>query len=82
MSDNKRHMREDYHNTLKIKMDSYAYDVYEVTEQFPRDEIHGMTSQLRRSSLSVILNYIEGYTRRRDDRWKVYKNFLDISTVH
>jgi len=29
--------------------------------------------------LSVILNYIEGFARRRGDDCKVYKNFLEIS---
>lgn len=40
------------------------------------EELYGVTSQLRRVSLSVALNYIEGYARMRD---KVHKNFLEIS---
>ncbi|PJB19449.1 four helix bundle protein, partial [Candidatus Falkowbacteria bacterium CG_4_9_14_3_um_filter_36_9] len=47
-----------------------------ITRSFPKDELYGITSQLRRAALSVILNYIEGYARKRD---KVYKNFLEIS---
>jgi len=39
MTNNKCRMKEDYHNILKIKMDDYAYFVYEVTKKFPRDEI-------------------------------------------
>ena len=50
--------------------------IYNFVQDFPRDEMYGVTSQLRRSALSVILNYIEGYARGRD---KVYKNFLEIS---
>lgn len=65
-----------FHDELKSKMDEYAHLVYKVTKQFPKDELYGVTSQLRRSALSVILNYIEGYARCRD---KVYKNFLEIS---
>ena len=38
--------------------------------------MYGITSQVRRSSLSVILNYIEGYARTGD---KQLKNFLNIS---
>jgi len=69
---------ETYHEKLKVKMDKYAHEVYRVTKIFPREEIYGITSQLRRASLSVILNYIEGFARRRRDNCKVYKNFLEI----
>jgi len=57
-------------------MDEFVHLAYSVSKRFPREEIHGTTSQFRRASLSVILNYIEGYSRGRD---KVYKNFLEIS---
>ena len=65
-----------FHNDLKFKMDEYVHLVYRITKKFPRDELYGATSQLRKSALSVILNYIEGYARGGD---KVYKNFLNIS---
>ena len=67
---------ETFHEILKKKMDEYAHLAYKLTKTFPRDEIYGITSQLRRVALSVILNYIEGYARGRD---KVHKNFLEIS---
>ena len=67
---------ETYHEKLKSKMDEYVHLVYRLTKKFPKEEIYGSTSQLRRAALSVILNYIEGYARQRD---KVYKNFLQIS---
>jgi four helix bundle protein len=57
-------------------MDEYVHLVYKLTRTFPREELYGVTSQLRRSALSVILNYIEGYARCRD---KVHKNFLETS---
>ena len=57
-------------------MDEYVHFVYTVTRKFPREELYGVTSQLRRAALSVILNYIEGYARGRD---KIHKNFLEIS---
>lgn len=68
-----------YHEILKNKMDQYAHKVYNVTKMFPREELYGITSQLRRSSLSVILNYIEGFARRKGKDCKVYKNFMEIS---
>ena len=67
---------ETYHQKLRREMDEYVHFVYRLTMKFPRDELYGVTSQLRRSALSVILNYIEGYARKRD---KVHKNFLEIS---
>ncbi len=65
-----------YHVTLHKRMDEYVHESYRLTKKFPKDEIFGSVSQLRRSALSVILNYIEGYARQRD---KVYKNFLETS---
>lgn len=53
--------------------------VYRVTKSFPRDELFGVTSQLRRAALSIILNYTEGFARRRGNNVKVYENFLEIS---
>ncbi len=61
---------------LKEKMDELARGVYAVTKTFPREEIYGITSQIQRASLSVILNYIEGFARLGD---KEFKNFLQIS---
>lgn len=69
-------MKHDFHTILKEKADRYAYITYRVTKEFPKDEIYGLTSQLRRSALSVILNYIEGFARMGD---KQYKNFLHIA---
>lgn len=68
--------QETYHEKLKKKMDEYIHLVYKLTKDFPREELYGVTSQLRRATLSVILNYIEGYARNRN---KVHKNFLEIS---
>jgi len=67
---------ETYHEKLKRKMDEYVHLVYALTKKFPRDELYGVISQLRRAALSVVLNYIEGYARNRE---KVHKNFLEIS---
>lgn len=67
---------EEYHKKLKSIMDEYVHLVYRYTRKFPREELYGVTSQLRRSSLSVVLNYIEGFARIRH---RVNKNFLEIS---
>jgi len=65
-----------FHRKLKLLMDEYVNKVYDYTGKFPKAELFGLTSQLRRAALSVILNYIEGYARRRN---KVLLNFLEIS---
>ncbi len=67
---------ETYHEKLKREMDEYVHFAYALTRKFPKNELYGVTSQLRRAALSVVLNYIEGYARGRE---KVHKNFLEIS---
>ena len=69
-------MEENYFERLKKLMDEYAHSVYRLTKQFPRDEVYGIISQLRRSALSVVLNFIEGFARSRK---QVKKNFWEIS---
>lgn len=68
--------QKNFHGHLKEQMDNYVHFVYAMTRNFPKEEIYGVISQLRRAALSVILNYIEGYARGRE---KVYRNFLEIS---
>ena len=38
--------------------------VYKATNDFPREEIYGLTSQLRRSSVSVAANIAEGFKKK------------------
>jgi four helix bundle protein len=39
---------------------SFAVAIYTVSRSFPRDEIYGLTSQLRRAAVSISLNIAEG----------------------
>ncbi len=61
---------------LKKTMHEYVRNVYHITRDFPKEELYGATSQLRRSTLSVILNYIEGFARRKP---AIQLNFFEIS---
>lgn len=38
-------------------------DIYEVTKLFPKEEVYGLTSQMRRSAISVTSNIAEGFSR-------------------
>ena len=56
--------------------DELAYQVYITTRDFPKEEIYGLTSQLRRAALSVPTNIVEGYSRKGD---RELSRFLNIS---
>ncbi|MFA5816230.1 MAG: four helix bundle protein [Bacteroidales bacterium] len=52
-------------------------DIYLVTFTFPQDEKFGLTSQLRRASISVSSNIAEGSTRwSKKDQSRFYENQL------
>ncbi len=58
-------MGEDRWRNLEVRFaDDFAAEVYEATRGFPREEIYGLTAQLRRAVLSVPTNLVEGYSRR------------------
>lgn len=65
-----------FHEQLKNTIHSFIHGVYNCTGKFPREEIFGLTSQLRRAAMLVMLNYVEGYARQRK---LVLKNFLETS---
>ncbi len=50
--------------------------IYKLTENFPRGELYGLVSQMRRSAVSIPSNIAEG--RRRSTR-KDYRQFLIIA---
>lgn len=59
---------------LKVYKDalSFSKDVYKLTKKFPRDEIFGLISQLRRAAASVTLNIAEGSGLTKSE----FNNFL------
>ncbi len=52
-----------------------AVEIYGLTSKFPKEEIYGMTSQIRRASVSVPANLAEGFGRYHFmDKAKFYLN--------
>ena len=68
------------HNFKNLKVWQKAVDlavnVYELTKHFPSEERIGITSQMRRSSVSIPSNIAEGTARNSS---KSFSNCLDIS---
>jgi four helix bundle protein len=54
--------------------------VYSLTQTFPKDEIYGLTSQLRRASISIASNIAEGRGRATDRDFRQFLNIAQGST--
>jgi four helix bundle protein len=52
-------------------------DSYKATNNFPKQEIFGMTSQIRRAAVSIAANIAEGCGKRGNGE---FQRFLNIST--
>lgn len=66
-----------YHSLIVYqKASDLALMVYKLTENFPKSELFGIISQLRRAATSVFANIAEGYSRN-SEREKV--RFLNMA---
>jgi four helix bundle protein len=55
------------------KAHQFVLDVYRLTEAFPKHELYGLTSQLRRAAVSVPANFAEGFRKStRPDKLRFY----------
>ncbi|MGV2826459.1 four helix bundle protein [Myxosarcina sp. GI1(2024)] len=63
---------------LKVYQKAFTLSivVYKLTKTFPKDEIYGLTSQIRRCAVSIPSNIAEGNVRYSD---KEYVRFLAIA---
>lgn len=58
------------------KSSKFVTDVYRLSENFPKSEMFGLTSQMRRAAVSIPANIAEGYARKHRAE---YVQFLRIS---
>ncbi|OGN20546.1 MAG: hypothetical protein A3I32_01215 [Candidatus Yanofskybacteria bacterium RIFCSPLOWO2_02_FULL_45_10] len=54
----------------------FSVEIYRISNKFPKSEIFGLISQIRRAAISVALNIAEGSSRGSDLE---FKRFLRIS---
>ena len=54
----------------------FTNKIYSLTNKFPKEELYGLTSQIRRATVSIMSNIAEGFDRRSD---KELSNFLSIA---
>lgn len=66
------------HKDLEVWKKSIGFmkSIYEITKSFPKDEIYGLTNQLRRASVSIPSNISEGAARKGKAE---FKQFLYIA---
>ncbi|OEY72574.1 four helix bundle protein [Salegentibacter salarius] len=68
------------HNFQNLKIWQKAMDiakeVYVISSKFPSEEKYGLTSQIRRSAISIASNIAEGAGRNTNGE---FKNFLGIA---
>jgi four helix bundle protein len=67
----------DHHKLKAFHLaDELAILIYQVTRGFPKEEIYGLTSQMRRAAVSVPSNIVEGCARESQTE---YLRFLEIA---
>ena len=68
------------HNFRKLKIYqrsvAFAVEIYKITRTFPKEEVYGLTSQIRRAATSIALNIAEGSGNSSE---KEFKRFLEIA---
>jgi four helix bundle protein len=67
----------DHHKLRAFDLaDELAILVYRYTKTFPKEEMFGLTSQMRRAAVSVASNIVEGCARSTKNE---YLRFLEIA---
>lgn len=58
------------------KAKRFVIDIYQATGKYPKNETYSVVSQMRRCSVSIVANIVEGYSKSST---KDFIRFLDIS---
>ncbi len=58
------------------KSHTLVLEIYNSTSKFPKEEIYGLTSQMRRAAYSIPMNLAEGYARNYNQE---YIHFISIA---
>lgn len=56
--------------------DEVVIRIYRITRNFPKEEVYGLTSQMRRAAVSIPSNIVEGCARESETE---YLRFLEIA---
>lgn len=59
-----------------VLADELVIQIYQLTQKFPKEEMYGLTSQMRRAAVSVPSNIVEGCAREGEVE---YLRFLEIA---
>ena len=68
---------------LKVweKAHKLALEIYKISKTFPKEEIYGLTSQIRRAAFSVSLNIVEGQASTSKKEFLSFLNIANRSLV-
>lgn len=68
---------------LKVweKAHTLAMEIYRISKTFPKEEIYGLTSQIRRAAFSVPLNIVEGHASTSRKEFLSFLNIANRSLV-
>jgi len=58
-----------------------AMEIYKMSQTFPREEMYGLTSQIRRAAFSVPLNIVEGHASNSKREFLSFLNIANRSLV-
>jgi len=54
----------------------FVKEIYQISSKFPKEELFGLTAQIRRATISIVLNIAEGSGR---NSYKDFAHFLDVA---
>ena len=72
-----------YYKNLHIwqKSMDLVDNIYTITKNFPKEEIYGLTNQIRRSAVSIPSNIAEGAGRNSDAQFSNFLSYSNGSTL-